>query len=263
MRWIFLLVLIMCVAACTQQESFEFHPSPTSYYEFVYEDALCEQECMREYLLFSHGLLFYKQVDDQATMTLGSIDSLLATDIIDHAKDSIGQVQSPGLDCDQCASYHLFYGDQEHTFSRAILAQEKPPYLNVLESRLTQAQQTQTLQETQFVHFIFHREDGIGIDYHFFPDGTVLYESFGLKNGELLSSAMYTMSPEDFTSIFAQIHENFYQAENSFDDCNKKQLEWGYVEIRDKDQYHEVFTCGKGGGGKVFNYLFSRIEVPS
>ena len=64
---------------------------------------------------------------------------------------------------------------------------------------------------------------------------TVLYEEFGQKNGELITSAIYTIRQEDVDFMRESTTEDFFNSKTSLENCIEKGLEWGYLEIKKED----------------------------
>jgi len=261
-----ILLITVAISGCTtQKDTFDFKETDMKYYEFVYEDTECKDECLTEYIVHSNGLVFPKKETNTGGMInteiyIGIIDKKKAETLIERTKTDIGNTNTEGIDCDSCQLYHIFYGEKEITRSFTTRTENAPGFFKDIEENTSQELKTQTPLEPFFIHLIFKKPKENAIDYHFFPDGTVLKEQFGERNGELLSSAIYTISQKDMDAMKQSTTNDIFASSDNLDRCDKNNLEWGYIEIQKGTSYKLIYTCGTGNSraDKLFSELLKK-----
>ena len=262
-------ILVLVLSSCKpKSDIFEFKDTSLRYLEFVYEDTTCASDCSREYIIMSNGITFTrteKEIEEgKATKTIiGSIEKENARNIIDLAQDITSKSSNEGIDCKYCTLYHVFYGDNKKTKSFTTYIRSAQKSIEELQSRTLEELKGQKLLDQFFVHLVYKEPRKNTIDYHFYPDGTVLKEEFGPKNGELLSSKITEITKENLKEIKDMVGEKKYNSKENLRNCNQKGLEWGYMELSNQENYAIVFTCGFGESSedKLYAALMKKIGV--
>ncbi len=258
-----MLFSILCI---DPGKAFNFEKTNNSYYEIVYEESPCTQECILEYILFSNGLVYIKNETNAGgsiitSATIGSIDGAVSGKLVTEAEKVVGDSRSGGVDCGNCSLYHVFYGGDNKTRVVTGFSQNATAVVQELDGETRAAVKDLSVGDSFYIHFVFKRLNENIVDYHFFSDGIVLREEFGLRNGQLLSSVVYSLDPRSVQLLKDSVAEDFFaSADDAGLGCVKKGLEWGYVELQKGAGYKVVNTCGGGDSGadKVFDVLFER-----
>lgn len=250
-----------------KNEALDFRKTNLSYYEFVYEDLSCEgKSCLtEEYIVFSNGLVFEKneaQSDEKekAEIRIGTIEKNEAEKLIGYAKNIPDGLNAGGIDCNDCQLFHVFYGDQIQTKAITKRVEDAPESMRKIKEMTEKALEKLESSNPSFVHLVFEPKGESAIDYHFYPDGTVLKEYFGVNNGDLLSSAIYSLNSEETAELTGMIKEDYFKSTDNMEECVKTDLSWGYLEVKKGDAYRTVFTCGTGqsGADKLFKELLNK-----
>lgn len=249
-------------------KTFELKSVDASYYEFVDEDTNCKDICYTEYVVLSNGMAFAKKEikldgEKKAEVSLGLMDKDKAGDLIRQARDLMGGSSSTGINCTDCRLYHLFYGDKSETRAFTSRVENAPRFMFRVQEMTIPAFADIRLLDPFFVHFIFGTQGGNAVDYHFYPEGTVLREEFGRNNGELIASKIYTLNPDGLEILKDLVTDDYFRSEDSdLKDCGREGLEWGYLEIQKGADYKTVYTCGSGASGadKIFNELLNKLN---
>ena len=260
-------LLLLCstiLASCTPNNPsnrFNFKETRISYYEFVHENPACLEYCSAEYIVFSNNLIFSKIKDRNGEeLMIGHIPESEAKVLLELATQAIGNRNNDGTDCTTCDLYHLFYGDSRRTQAFTILRKDSPAFIEQLKEATENALENQQKPEQFFLQLVYTKKDEDSIDYHFFIDGTVLYEVFGKRNGELKSSAVYTITDQEVQDLRDLIGPGVYSSEDNLMDCPKIGFDYGYLFIKDEDEEDIIWTCGTGQSpaDMLFNTLFEK-----
>jgi hypothetical protein len=261
-----ILFLMIALSACMgPEDTFDFRETDMRYYELVHEDATCRETCLTEYIIYSNGLVFLKKetMENEARETeieLGTIGGDRAEDLIQKTEEFIGDSNTRGVDCRECRLYHVFYGGRGETRSVTEYIEDAPGYIKELESETQDAVEDLNPEDSFFLHLIFKKPGQYAVDYHFNPDGTVLREEFGQRNGELISSQIYSLDPEEVRKLRDSITGEYFTSNSSLENCHINNLEWGYLEIKKDSDYRLVYTCGTGysAADMLFKELFEK-----
>lgn len=221
----------------TAKDEFEFKETDISYYEFVYEDFGCKNDCFIEYIVHSNGVVFTKKetMADKGRKTeinLGTIDKNKAEDLINYTKKIIENLGTKNVNCADCRFYHIFYGSPRETKAFTTYFENAPEFIAEINAVTESALKEIRPLESFFVHFVFQPVEGNSIDYHFYPEGTVLKEEFGKKNGELLFSAIYFLDLQEINNLKKIVTDDYFISLDNLNDCNAANLLWGYLEIK-------------------------------
>lgn len=250
-------------------DAFNFQKTDLSYYEFVYEDSSCESgECLVEYIVQSDGTVFLKKETKKNNISeieikAGMIEKKEAESLVYSVKNAVANVSGTGgVDCVSCQLYHLFYGDPFQTKTIVKYRAGVPGFMLKVRENTELGLETMALLDPFFVHFVFEPRGKSTVDYHFYPNGLVLREEFGRKNGELLDSAIYSVSSENIDSLKRMVEDNYFASQDNLYGCVRSDFSWGYLEIKKGDAYRAVFTCGNGSSGadKLFNELLNKTN---
>ncbi len=260
------LILVILASACMDTgDTFNFRKTDMRYYEFVYEDLTCETICFEEYIVHSNGLVLIKKETRAEGITktgidTGTIDKTRAEELIQKTENLVGAINTGGVDCRECQIYHIFYGDPEKTASLTGYAEDAPEPIKEIGEETRLALKNIKPIDPYFMHFIYKKPGNNSIDYHIYPDGTVLKEEFGQKNGELIKSAIYTLSQRDIEHMIESTTVEYFTSEDNLLNCNKNGLEWGYLEIKKDSDYRLVYTCGTGNSAadRLFNEMLRK-----
>lgn len=248
---------------------FNFKKENISYIEFTDERLNCREKeiCLIEYIIHSNGLVFAKQEkkqdENKVNIQIGIIDKFAAKNLLIQVKSFFQNFDKKIDECDNCRLFHLFYGDKETTNAFTAQAENSPIFLSEIGEKISKASERMELIDPFFLHFVFKPINKKAIDYHFYSDGIVLKEEFGEKNGELLSSAIYSLSNEEIKKINITVTNEYFSSNNSsFENCPEKNLEWGYLEVNKEEKYKTVYTCGEGtsAADKLFNELLEKTN---
>jgi len=81
------------------------------------------------------------------------------------------------------------------------------------------------------------------------------------KNGELVSSAIYTINQEDVNFLRDSVTDDYFSSTNNLKNCLDKDLEWGALAIKKGNKYNLVYTCGGSSStaDRLFDELLERI----
>ncbi len=253
-------------------DKFNFKKENISYIEFADERLDCGRGeiCLIEYIVHSNGLVFAKQEEkkqegseNEADIRIGTIGKSIAGDLIAQSKLFLKSSGKSTEDCDNCRLFHLFYGGTEETQAFTARAENSPVFLAEISGKISKAGESLVPVDPFFLHFVFKPISGNAVDYHFYSDGIVLLEEFGERNGELLLSAVYSLSDEEIKKLKAMVADGYFlSAGSSFENCPEKGFAWGYLEASKGGKYKTVYTCGAGDSAadKLFNDLLEKTN---
>jgi len=67
------------------------------------------------------------------------------------------------------------------------------------------------------------------------------------------------MPASDVAQLRDAVTDGYFESENDLVDCNKRNLEWGYIEVQKGQSYNLVYTCGGDeDAGKLFEELMEK-----
>ncbi len=258
------LILLLFSGCNGEKDTFSFRKTEYKYIEFVREDATCEKHCIEEYIIHSNGVTLIKKHfrGRMPEIIIGTIPLNKAEALIQATGNLIRDEGNEGIECTECRIYHIFYGDKEKTNAYTVNMTDAPDKIKDLEEEIRENVEEINEMESFFVHFIYKKPGEYAVDYHFYPEGTVLYEEFGQGNGELIKSAIYTISPEDVDFMRKETTDDFFNSKTSLENCITVGLEWGYLEIEKEDKYRLIYTCGTGNStaDALFNKLMEKTR---
>jgi hypothetical protein len=226
------------------------------YFESVYQDPGCtEGLCFDEVMAVEDGFVYLKMGNSTHYWTgfcsagAGNLSRLFSS--LDG-----GMGENVLSECTGCAAIHLFYNDGGRT--RVISA---PKGERVFADGFHgKAKGICSGQLDGGVIHIIYGKGGEYFDYHIFSNNVVVYERFGLRDGELLGSKAYRISGERFMELKSKITEDFYASETT-DSCPKDGLFYGYVEAAFAGRHRDYFTCGgETPAGAAFSALVAEAE---
>lgn len=247
---------------------FNFKKTDLSYYEFMYDDPGCRDgNCIKEYIIHSNGLVFSRDKSvingsKKTKIKIGTIEKNKAGYLIAYTRDHMTVLNPEGIDCYNCGLVHIFYGDAAGKKSATSYIDVSPQFMRDVLAMTESEVENIGFFESFFAHIVFTSSGGVSADYHFYPDGTVLREEFGKKNGELLNFNIYTIEKSIIEEIKSGITEDYFTAEDSEAGCVEVGLSWGYIELQVGQKYNFVYTCGVGDSAadELFKELFEKIR---
>jgi hypothetical protein len=158
-------------------------------------------------------------------------------------------------ECENCATYHLFYNSGSQTRYMGV-----PSGLSSMEAEIHKkaGEICSNRTDTGLIHVIWG-ENGGYIDYHVFSNDVIVYESFGLRDGELLDSKAYRVEGI-FEALKSDIPPGFFESQTR-NNCPKDSMFYGYVEAALGGRHREFFTCGDDTpAGAAFTSLVQEVE---
>ena len=208
-----------------------------SYFESVRQSLGCGGAlCFDEVLALEDGLVYMKQGNASGYwVSFCNADGQKL-----YALFSMLDAQLEGktlVDCRDCGTYHLFYNSGSETRYLSV-----PTGQNDLEGFHGKAKEVcLSNADAGLIHVIWG-VNGEYTDYHIFSNDVVVYERFGLREGELLDSRAYR-SEGVFARLTSIVHDDFFES-NTKDNCPKDGLFYGFVEAAVGHRHREYFTCG-------------------
>lgn len=231
-------------------------PEDMRFFEYVSESP----GAFQEYLVLSNGVsLVKKHVNGSNVISVGRISKEDSYAIIEKGLALLKE-DNEGLDCSGCSLVHLFYADDSGTHAYSVLAQNASPEISDVEGIFSAELQNLSGQDQFYVHFLFQRQGEDIIDYHFFPDGSVIKSVFGTGNGELKEAHFYSISEKDRSDLKFMASEDVFSSGDDLLGCVPAGLMWGTVEVYRDEKYVYIDTCGTGesAADKLFAFLKKR-----
>ena len=111
-------------------------------------------------------------------------------------------------------------------------------------------------QEDFFIQLVYKKLGQKTIDYHLFPNGSILYEEFD-DGINLTSARVYTIGEEKLKRIKNLVKPNFFESESSIVNCYTIGFDYGYLEVKSGSLYNFAWTCGTedSDADELFNEL--------
>lgn len=252
---IFLILLLPC---CSSHQSgrFSMQPEDMRFFEYVSESP----GSFREYLVLSNGVSLVKEHTGRDNMiSLGKVSGEDSFEIIEKGLRMLKE-NNKGIDCSDCSLIHLFYADYSCAQAYSVLAQNASSDVRDLEDVFSGTLQNLSGLDQFYVHFLFQRQGGDIIDYHFFPEGSVIRSVFGPGNGELKEARFYSISMNDLLDMRSKASEELFSSGGDMLGCVPAGLMWGTVEVYRDGKYALINTCGTGesAADKLFSFLKGR-----
>ncbi len=237
--------------------------SDLEYLEIVHEIKTCDPYCSVEYILLSNGMMLKKQSNTEDIIhheiEFVKIDESVAKEVIESAKQNV--FESLNERCYNCDEYTLFFNDKEKSFMYSVNAKNAPLFLKNIKDNLAQLFSSGVATDQFFIQFVYKRIGYNSLDYHIFPDGSVLKEEFAGVDYTLASSEIFLITPEKLNELNNSISEDFFDSQSNLEKCYTKGLEHGYVEILKNDSSKFIWTCGvmESEADLLFNKLLAEF----
>jgi len=160
------------------------------------------------------------------------------------------------IECNGCSVYHLFYHNIKDTRYSSVPVSDAA-FESGFHKRLAKLCDKNVNHE--LIHLIYGKDTKY-IDYHIFSNNLVVYEEFGLKDGELLDAKVYEITSVEFEDLKKLFSNDFYNSD-TLNNCPENGLLYGYIETIQDGKHGEYFTCGDSTpAGKIFNKLKERLK---
>ncbi|MFH1587227.1 MAG: hypothetical protein ABID38_05185 [Candidatus Diapherotrites archaeon] len=245
-----LAALLMLLSGCPNGES-------GKYFEIVFQDPSCEGGiCFDETIALEDGLVFMKQRlfggDYEASFCGAEKEKL--NEMFSFLDKNFGQ--SRYLECNQCPSYHLFYNNSRETKFSSIPVEE-----DIFEKEFYEMAKTicSGKREAELIHIIYGKNLEY-FDYHIFSNDYVVFEKFGLREGELLNSKVSKLGEGEFTELKSLNSDDFFISDTK-SNCPANGYFYGYVEAIIGGEHASYFTCGdETPAGKLFLNLIREVS---
>lgn len=226
------------------------------YFEIVLQDDSCSQgACFDEWLALEDGLLMHKQSLDGINYEISFCQSSQQEFQKMLSEISQGLKESRIEECESCAKIHLFYNDGKATRYSSVKASsafEKSIFER--SKKLCAAPAS-----AELIHVISGKNNSFS-DYHIFSNNAVVFEKFGLRDGELLDSKVSSLKAGEFEELKKQVPAEFFETE-TFDNCPANGLFYGFIEARLESNYSNAFTCGDSTPkGTAFQKISGRFS---
>jgi hypothetical protein len=231
-------------------------PVDMRFFEYVSESP----GSFREYLIVSNGVsLVKKHNGGEDLIKVGMIPPESASSMIKNGAGLIKEMNK-GIDCVDCSLMHLFYGDGKEAKAYTVDADNASSDIGGLEGVLSTALDDVSGLDPFYVHFLFQKQGKDIVDYHFFPDGSVIRSIFGPGNGELEEARFYSIGVNDLSDMRSMASEEVLSSGDDMLGCVPSGLMWGTVEVYRDGKYALINTCGTGesAADKLFSFLMTR-----
>jgi len=248
------LAVILVLSGCSNNQG------TGNYYEVVHERANCDPYCSLEYLLVSNGYILKKESHSRGSVqhdiTIVKISSSKAEQAIASTHNLITEHKTER--CVNCNEFTFFTLKEGQPFMHVTSEENSPDEMKTIFETTKELFEEGTEAESFFVQFVYKKIAQNSIDYHLFPNGTIVKLEFIGNSYDLGAAEVYDLETEQIEEIRNLIQPEYFSSESSLHECLTKGLEYGYLEIQKDDQYHFVWTCGteNSEADKLFNDLF-------
>ncbi|MDO8647041.1 MAG: hypothetical protein Q7R70_01320 [Candidatus Diapherotrites archaeon] len=227
------------------------------YFEIVLQDPYCNgSACFDELLFLEDGLVLKKQQiqgNDYTVSFCQTTPSEFNSLLSEIAK---GLKASRFEECNSCAKYHLFYNDGKESKYSSVKAESAAFEKQVF----AKAQKLCAMPSNAELFHVISGKGNSFKDYHVFSNGIVVFEKFGMKDGELLESKVSMLKAGEFEELKKQIPAKSFETE-TLDNCPANGFFYGFVEAKLSDNYDYAFTCGDSTPkGIAFQNLAGRFS---
>jgi len=259
------------VAAYLWYKTDELSPEPVkenmSYYEIVKEDEKCADNCFLEYIVMSDGVVMEKYIKDFNNKEKNGIRMLNAGVEVEKLFEKVALFfnkygTNDGISCESCSSYHLYYSGRDGRRSFATIeGSNDSEVVNILSATMDLIAKASE-GNVDFFHFYYGKKDGGYLDYHIFTDGVIIREVFGKRNGQLLESDIYRSDGKRIADVINLTKADFFNENSEIKFCNNREFLWGYLEVKTRESYNYIYTCGDGKNDSdiIFDYLYNNFE---
>jgi len=199
--------------------------SDLRFYEIVHEKSDCKPSCSLEYLLISNGIMLKKESQGaypNHKIEIFSIQKEKAEELVNLTSANIKE--SAGEECRNCSLFTLFISAKEKPISFFAKEESASNFIVGLEQKTAALEKEGKKEEQFFIQFVFQRLGNNAIDYHFFPDGTVLKEEFTGNSFSLANATLYKIPEEKIAQIKSAVKPEFFASESGIENCPRKGL---------------------------------------
>ncbi len=227
------------------------------YFEITLQDPACgNNACFHEIFALDDGFVMVKK----KTAETGYVVSFCSAG--EEKKNELFSFLETSLEenkleeCAGCRTLHLFYNNGTATKYRSIPEKDASFEAIFFENAKSLCHAG---KNAEFFHVIFGKGDKYS-DYHIFSNNKVVFERFGLKEGELLSSDVSTISESDFAEMKSFFAGDFFSSAAT-DSCQGSGYFYGYIEAYINGKYNYAFSCGGNtAAGKAFLAFAKRFS---
>lgn len=244
-------LMFLVLSGCT--ETSQSH----KYFEVVYSEPLCESgKCFDESIVLDDGFVFLKQrfLGKDFNVSFCSADQKKLNELFSFLEKNFKE--SKLVECSECNSIHLFYNNGKSTKYKSI-----PVKKTVFEKKFFEKTKSICSNKIsgELIHVIYGKKNQY-IDYHVFSNNLIVFERFGLREGELLDSRVLSISEQEFSELKSLVPREFFSSpvENN---CPENNYFYGFMEAVIGGEYNYAFTCGdEKPVGKAFLKLIERLS---
>ncbi|MFH1234358.1 MAG: hypothetical protein V1493_01980 [Candidatus Diapherotrites archaeon] len=246
------LALALALAGCTEPQK-----QQAGYFEAVFQDPACTGRlCFDEIIALDDGFVFMKQSSDMMSYDASfcSADMAKLNDAFSFLDSRLKE--SRFVECQGCESFHIFYNNGKETKSRSVPVKEQEFEKEAYEKAKGLCAES---MEAELVHFIYGKGKEF-TDFHVFSNNKIVFEKFGLRDGELLDSSVKTITAEEFAEIKGLVPQEFFSTDSQ-DNCPANGYFYGYVEAVIGGKQAAAFSCGgESPAGTTFDALKARLS---
>ncbi len=252
---VFFVLVTMFFSGCVTDSGF--------YYEIVHERNGCDPYCSLEYILLSNGTMMKKlnlQDNYDYEIKVAKIDSARAEEAIKNVEDLVSEYKETR--CSNCNEYTLLMQQKGKSFMHITEEENSDSALKeILEDSALLFSEGEQL-EPFFVQFVYKRLGQNAVDYHIFPNGSVLREEFVGDSQVLGPVEVFEITEEKAGLLEEKFDADFFDSETGLSDCHENGLEYGYLQLMKGDSYAFFWVCGTGDSraDKVFNELLMEFD---
>ena len=248
-----LALILVLISGCPNGES-------GKYFEMVLQDSNCKNDlCFDEIFALEDGLVFMKQKAPNSDYQISfcNADKGKLNQMFSFLNENFRE--SRYVECTMCSSnyvYHLFYNNGKETKFSSIPVQEE-----IFEGEFYEMAKDlcSGAREAELIHVIYGKKFEY-FDYHIFSNNYVVFEKFGLRDGELLDSKVSKITTEEFNGLKSLIADDFFSS-SEIRNCPANGYSYGYVEALIDGKHAHYFTCGdETAAGKLFIDLVREVS---
>ncbi len=221
-------------------------PQGLLYYEIVLEKSGCKPYCSLEYIVLSNGLVMKKQSNSQTvienTIEIVKTTPEKAAQAIKFAQDNLSEQKFDK--CNSCDQFVFFTNKKPDLFMFVSRQEEAPDFLNKIFENSQNLFSGGEKVEQFFVQFVFKKIGKNAVDYHFYPDGSVVKETYVGSSQELAGADAFMLNGQQLGFLKSQITGGLFDSKSGLENCQKNGLEYGYLEVLRDGEYIFEWTCG-------------------
>ncbi len=239
MRSIVLVFFLLLLFGCVEQNN------GPSFYEIVNQREECDPYCSLEFIVLSNGIVLKKQSISsdfsQNTIELVDIGKEKAIKAIEFTQQNVTEVKDSR--CVNCNDFHVFLIKDGQTIMYLEEEENSPEFIKKIFEDSKQLFSQGSPSQDFFVQFVYQRRSQNIIDYHIFSDGTLLKGEFGIDSA-LKKAELSILSKEKLDSLKSKITTDYFTSTSSIANCNQKNMQYGYLDIKKDGKHNFVWTCG-------------------